>query len=199
MATIKTTTTYLELLRYVSTFKLGEDQLEAVFERAKETAVPDWMRTDWNALEFGKLCALQRITTASDMMLQAPIIVLADAKLSGKAKAKNEAKLNKKLMTARCLGPLAFISDAKAQMERIAKLFKKIEYKPTSEEHQAGIDSVEGSMHNLADWYARRMAIADINDVYMTPWVIIYRALKIDRQNEQFQRRLNHVLNKRRR
>lgn len=172
-------TKYYKFLQAINTFGITSEDMDSLMEKASKISVPDVFKFDYNKLTFGQLCALQGMKTGSDILTKAPFVILGDDK-----------KIEKKFFKLTILQALSFISNMNKELEKIGQAFKSIEYKPSHEEVKAGIKEVSNSMHNIADWYALRMGIQDVNQVYDIAWIIIWSAMKIENQNAELKRRM---------
>lgn len=132
-----------------------------------------------NDLLFGVLAMLQGISTPEEFIMVPcrELLKLTDDQVMG-AKAEDI---------------LGFCMWTGKEVERINKLFASTSVKPTQEEIQAGIESLQFDTFNLMDNYATRMRITNHEDVERVPWVRIHRCMKIDSQRAQFQRRLQKI------
>ena len=79
------------------------------------------------------------------------------------------------------------------ELERIARMWKAIAVPPTPEAIQAGVEQIESDSFDLVDWYALRMGITDHEEAMQVPWVRVWRCMKRDNQEAQFQYRLREV------
>ena len=99
------------------------------------------------------------------------------------------------LMDAPAQDVLAFIGMCAEQLRRIERLFAACKVEPTKEERQAGMADLDHGVFGLVDWYAQRMGISDHDQVFeRVKWVYVYNALKIDTDNQRFQRRLQEII-----
>ena len=92
---------------------------------------------------------------------------------------------------------LGIVNMIQGEMERIGKLFQSLQTDKTSDELAAGIDRLEFGTFGLVDWYAKRMGIIDHEDVFATPWARIYQCMKIDHENNEFEKRYRKILENR--
>jgi hypothetical protein len=92
---------------------------------------------------------------------------------------------------------LGIVNMVKDEMERIGKLFQSLNSEKTSEEMSAGIDKLNFGTFGIVDWYAKRMGIIDHNEVFATPWARIYQCMKIDHENNEFEKRYRKVIEQR--
>lgn len=195
-------TKYKDFLTALSAFDVTQDQLEICFDRVKHLAVLDELNYDTNLLIFGKLCKLQQIKTGAQMLTKPFGIIHGPIdkdyksfhrvkRLRDKQKGKQIAR---RMLCTNTADALRFILKVRDDMNMIVRVFNEIKYKPTPEEKKAGIDKINGSLHNVADWYARRMGIQDVEQVYLLPWTRIYAALKIDVTDINFRRSLSRVI-----
>lgn len=169
-------TKYKDFIHIANTINISEQDINTLMDKASKIAVPDEFKFDYNQLTFGQLCALQGMKTGGDVLTKAPFIILEGTE--------------KKFFKQPVLSALSFISNMNKELERISNAFKSIEYKPSKEEIKAGIKEVNNSMHNIADWYAIRMGIQDVNEVYNIKWTIIWSAMRIENQNAELRRKM---------
>lgn len=92
---------------------------------------------------------------------------------------------------------LGIVNMIQAEMERIGKLFSGLKSEKTSEELSAGIDRLNFGTFGIVDWYAKRMGIIDHEEVMNTPWARIYQCMKIDFENNEFEKRYRRVIERR--
>ncbi len=181
-------TTLLEFLFYLDTFNVSEDKIEVFLSDMKNYHLPEiFTPTDkngnkgFNILKFRQLIDLQeKIKTFNDLLFVSFDVIHG---------LKQEDIIN--LSAFDCL---KFALYTKSELERITKLFKAIEYKPTSEEIKAGIGKINHGFFGTIDWYARRMGISDHDQVVELNWVRIYECLKIDFDNNRFEKRYRQVV-----
>jgi hypothetical protein len=83
------------------------------------------------------------------------------------------------------------------EMERIGKLFQSLGVEHSSDEVAAGIDKLEFGTFGIVDWYAKRMGIIDHEEVFNTPWARIFQCMKIDHENNEFEKRYRQILERR--
>lgn len=89
---------------------------------------------------------------------------------------------------------LGIVNMIQSEMERIGKLFKSLQTDKTSDELAAGIDKLEFGTFGLVDWYAQRMGIIDHEEVFKTPWARVYQCMKIDHENNEFEKRYRKII-----
>ena len=181
---ITTKTNYLDFLCSVNVFKLKEKDIETIFKNIKDRPLIKEFDKNFEELIFGQLCDLQQMETMEDLFLK-PFKIILDMD-------------RKVLMKHKAVDCLRFVLYVKEWLEKITKLFKSIEYKPSGEEIQAGIKSLNHGFFGTADWYARRMGIADHEEVFQTNWMRIYSTLKIDHENNRFEKNYRKVIDKKR-
>lgn len=177
------TTKYSKFLKIIRTFDLRDYEFQTLMDKASNVAIPDAFRFNYNDLILGKLVSLQNIKNGGELFTTAPFIVLEDA---------NDNKLKKwwrrrKFFKISCLQALAFVNNMNKELERISKAFDSIQIQPTKEEVRAGANKINGSIHDIAIWYAMEMGISDVNLVYEIKWPIIWALMK--RQNEDIKLR----------
>ena len=84
----------------------------------------------------------------------------------------------------------------KDEMERIGKLFQSLQGEKTSEEIRAGVNNLDFGVFGVVDWYAKRMGIIDHEEVFNTPWQRIFQCMRIDHENNEFERRYRDIITK---
>ena len=89
---------------------------------------------------------------------------------------------------------LGIVNMLQREMERIGKLFQSLNADKTSEEVNAGIDKLNFGAYGIADWYAKRMGIVDHEEVFATPWARIFQCMKIDFENNEFEKRYRKIV-----
>lgn len=92
---------------------------------------------------------------------------------------------------------LGIVNMVKDEMERIGKLFQSLQVDHTSDEQAAGIEKLEFGTFGIVDWYAQRMGIIDHEEVFNTPWARIYQCMRIDHENNEFEKRYRKILENR--
>ena len=97
-----------------------------------------------------------------------------------------------KCLAVDVVGVANFIRD---ELKRIADLFRQLRPTYTAEERQAGIEDLDFGFFGTVDWYARRMGITDHDEVMQVGWLKVWQCAKIDKENQDFQRRLQKVYN----
>ncbi|MFV0469745.1 MAG: hypothetical protein ACK5MK_12555 [Dysgonomonas sp.] len=177
---ITTQTSYKEFLLMVEVFHLGEKEMEQIFDKVKDYPLKKEFDFSFDDMEFGKLCQLQSMKTGADLFVQSFWILLEIAESD--------------LLMHRAVDCLRFVLHVKTQMERITKLFNAIQYTPSSDEMLAGIGKLNHGFFGTADWYARRMGITDHEQVFQTNWMRIYKAMKIDFDNNNFEQNYRRVI-----
>lgn len=175
-------TTLLEFILYLDTFKVEVSKIDSLLAGLENYPLPDIFNKSFNDLKFKQLIDLQtKIRDFNDLIFVSFDVVLD---------LKKEDIIN--LSAFDCL---RFALYAKDELNRITKLFKNIEYKPTADEIKAGIKNISHGFFGTIDWYARRMGITDHDEVTELQWVRIYECLKIDSENNRFERRYRQVIN----
>ena len=89
---------------------------------------------------------------------------------------------------------LGIVNMLQREMERIGKLFQSLNADKTSEEVNAGIDKLNFGAFGIADWYAKRMGIVDHEEVFAIPWARIFQCMKIDFENNEFEKRYRKIV-----
>lgn len=174
-------TTLADFITYVDLLNIDSDTIDNLFERLKHYPLCDMLRISFNELKFKQLIDLQtKIETVNDMIF-VPLEIVHDLK-------------QEDVIQLSAFDCLRFALHTKDELERITKLFKTIEYKPTSNEVKAGINMISHGFFGTIDWYARRMGITDHDEVTDLKWVRIYKCLEIDFYNNKFERNYRKVL-----
>lgn len=88
---------------------------------------------------------------------------------------------------------LGFVSFCNREVERINGYFASIRPDFDPEEKMAGIEKLRFGSFGVLDWYARRMGIADQNEVRSVPWVRIWQCMKNDNEQGKYEKRLREV------
>jgi len=89
---------------------------------------------------------------------------------------------------------LGIVNMIQKEMERIGKLFQSLQTEHSSDELQAGIDKLNFGAFGLVDWYAKRMGIVDHEEVFATPWARIWQCMRIDHENNEFEKRYRNII-----
>ena len=92
---------------------------------------------------------------------------------------------------------LGIVNMVQGEMSRIGKLFQALNTDKTSEEMSAGIERLNFGAFGIVDWYAQRMGIVDHEEVFNTPWARIYQCMKIDHENNEFEKRYRKIIEQR--
>lgn len=101
----------------------------------------------------------------------------------------------KQVDKARAVDVVRLVGWVTAEAEKINKLFKGSEAKPTEDEQKAGIKLLQFGLFGMVDWYARRMGIQDHDQVMSVPWLRIWKCMDMDNKTNQYNRRLQDVVN----
>ena len=89
-----------------------------------------------------------------------------------------------------------FVGWVVSEVERINKLFDKIQAKPTAKEQRAGVERLDFGLFGMIDWYARRMGIQNHDEVFQVPWARIYKCMDMDAKTRDYERRLQEIATK---
>lgn len=79
------------------------------------------------------------------------------------------------------------------EIGHINDLFSSVKVDYTDQEKKAGIEQLQFGTFGILDWYARRMGIADQNQVNNEKWVRIFQCMKNDAEETAYNRRLQKV------
>ena len=102
-----------------------------------------------------------------------------------------------KVATMPAIEVLGIVNMVQSEMERISKLFQSLNTDKTSDELSAGIEKLNFGAFGIVDWYAQRMGIIDHEEVFKTPWARIYQCMKIDHENNEFEKRYRRIIEQR--
>lgn len=141
---------------------------------------------DLQLATFGLLTKLQQSTKEDDYVGTSLALVEALTDIPTKV-----------LATLPAGDVLGVVNMVQKEMERIGKLFQSLNGDKTSEELAAGIDRLNFGAFGIVDWYAKRMGIIDHEEVFATPWARIFQCMKIDHENNEFEKRYRKVLEQR--
>lgn len=130
-----------------------------------------------NMITYGQLDDLSRIANSQDPAVEVFKILMG-------IEAPEVYQMN-------VFDVFGFMNFAKAEVERINKLFASISATHTSEEISAGIEDLNFGTFGIIDWYARRMGITNQDEVYSVAWVRIYTCMKNDNEQAEYEKRLN--------
>ena len=132
-----------------------------------------------NAMTLGQMIDLSELKTGSEMFYK-----VCEVLLDMKPKDVNKAP---------AVEVVRFVAWVAGSVKRINKLFDSVKNKPSKEELQAGINRLNYGIFGLIDWYAKRMGIADHDEVLGVHWGRVYQCLKMDNETAEFQKRLNKI------
>lgn len=138
-----------------------------------------------NAISYGILDDLQSAAEAADPFVDTCMILLGVTRDDVSQEDVNDV--------------FGFMSFVTKELQRINKLFASIKPTYSNEEKQAGIESLNFGAFGVLDWYAQRMHIANQNEVRDVAWIRIWQCMKMDKERNEFERRLSKVYNKKKR
>ena len=98
-----------------------------------------------------------------------------------------------KLLRLKATEVILFVAWVMGEVERINKLFSKLQVKRTDDEIKAGFDKIDNGAFGLIDWYAKRMGIHDHEEAQKVSWLIVYQCMKIDHDYFICQRKLMEI------
>lgn len=101
-----------------------------------------------------------------------------------------------KVANSPAIDVLGVVNMIKSEMERIGKLFKSLQAEHSQEEIRAGINTLDFGAFGILDWYATRMGIIDHEEVFKTPWARIWQCMRIDHENNEFEKRYREIMSK---
>ena len=160
----------------------AESVQKSLLERLKAQLRPSTLcgvevPSNLNSLSYGTLDDLRSATSAEDPIGECVGILLGVN--------------TSELMDADVNDVFGFLSFVKAELEKINKLFADIKHTYSTEEEAAGVHDLDFGSFGVLDWYARRMGIANQNDVRDVAWVRIYQCMKNDNQQAEYEKRLH--------
>ena len=85
-----------------------------------------------------------------------------------------------KLMRCKAVEVIMFVAWVMGEVEKINRLFSKLQVKRTEDEIKAGFDKIDNGAFGLIDWYAKRMGIHDHEEAQKVSWLVVYQCMKID-------------------
>lgn len=144
--------------------------------------VPDTLQM----VTFGMLTRLQQAPKDNDYLKTCCLLVSTLTGVSPEVVA-----------SRRAYDVLGIVNMIQSEMERIGKLFQSLQTDKSSDELAAGIDRLEFGTFGIVDWYAQRMGIVDHEEVFNTPWARIYQCMKIDHENNEFEKRYRKIIENR--
>ncbi len=100
----------------------------------------------------------------------------------------------KKVAKCRAVDVIGVVNMVQSEMTRIGKLFNSLNVEHTSDEIRAGIERLEFGVFGLIDWYAKRMGIVDHEEVFNTPWQRVFQCMRIDHENNEFEKRYRNII-----
>lgn len=180
-------TTLKDFIFYSNIFNIGEQEVQGLFDELEKKGKPHSILKrivpdNLNNLTLAELVTLQEARTLeSTIFVSAKIILDID---------------REELLKAKAFDVIRFMFFVRNELEKIAKLFSDIQYKPTQEEIQAGIKNIDNGIFGTIDWYAKRMGIIDHDFASETKWIIVYQCMKIDNTSAAFEKRLREILSK---
>lgn len=98
-----------------------------------------------------------------------------------------------KLLRLQAVEVILFVAWVMGEVEKINRLFSKLQVKRTDDEIKAGFDKIDSGAFGLIDWYAKRMGIHDHEDAQKVSWLIVYQCMKIDHDYFICQRKLMEI------
>lgn len=134
---------------------------------------------DLSAMTLGQMFQLSQVKRADDAFF-APCVVLLGM-------SREEVK------NALAVDVVRFGGWCAAQLDKINDLWKALAPQYSAQEIRAGVKGLSFGAFGIADWYARRMGIANHDDVMGVNWMRIYQCCKMDSETAAYQRRLQQI------
>ena len=177
-------TTFKEFAQYTDLLNVSTETMKGVFAKLENYPLPETIAEkevpkDLNHLTWEQLSRLQSCKTSDELFFVAFEAIL-DLKKDD-------------LFDCPAVDVLKFTLFVKNEIERIAKLFEQIKYKPTGEEVQAGIKELNFGLFGTLDWWAKRMGFNSHNEAGQTKWIFIYKCMLNDNKTALFERRLRDI------
>lgn len=138
---------------------------------------------DLQLVSFGTLTKLQNAGKSNDFVKVCCDLVSV---LTGESA--------ERVSTRPAIEVIGIVNMVQSEMERIGKLFQSLGVEHSSDELAAGIDRLEFGTFGIVDWYAKRMGIVDHEEVFKTPWGRIFQCMKIDHENQEFEKRYRKII-----
>ena len=133
-----------------------------------------------DSLTFGQLIELSRLKDGSNVFYDiCRIVFKADRETIDKARA---------------VDVVSFVGWITEEVNRINKLFSRLSSKPSDNEKKAGIEKLNFGLFGMVDRYARRMHIQNHDDVLGVSWARVYQCLKMDKEENDYQKRYMEVM-----
>lgn len=121
--------------------------------------------TDLNNMTIGQLLQLSQLTEQDSITGVCRILLGIPAD---------------KLMRCKAVEVIMFVAWVMGEVEKINRLFSKLQVKRTEDEIKAGFDKIDNGAFGLIDWYAKRMGIHDHEEAQKVSWLVVYQCMKID-------------------
>ena len=138
---------------------------------------------DLQLVTFGMLTRLQRAPVDNDYLKTCCALVSTLTDVPADIVA-----------SRRAYDVIGIVNMVQNEMERIGKLFQSIKADLSADEISAGADRLEFGTFGLVDWYAKRMGITDHEEVFSTPWARVFQCMKIDFENNEFEKRYRKII-----
>lgn len=105
----------------------------------------------------------------------------------------------KEIYNCNVVDVFGIVNMVRQQIERINAMFRGIRVRYSTEEISAGVKELDFGSFGVLDWYARRMSISNQNEVRDVAWIRIYNCMKIDAEQNNYERRLRRQYTTKRR
>lgn len=167
------------MLSEFSSDKDRDDMLSVLRSQPRpDTLCGENVPSSLNFLTYGQLDDLRGIDSSVDVIFSLCDIIF------GKKLDVYDEDVNK---------VFGFVNFCASELERINGLFSSMKTDYTSEEIEAGAKDLDFGSFGVLDWYAKRMGIADQNEVRDVAWVRIYFCMLNDHKQQEYERRLQRV------
>lgn len=171
--------TYGEFLVLLPT--CTEEHGKALVEKLNESRCPKYfgevaVPQDLSTVSYGALADLSTIGEGEDAMAEAVAILTPLAK--------------EQVYGLDVWDVFGFANMVRREVERINGIFSEVKVKYSPQELAAGVRELDFGSFGVLDWYARRMGVANQNEVRDVAWVRIYQCMRIDAETNNYERRL---------
>lgn len=173
---------FVMLMPYMTTESVGRLAIIPPPRKIGKHEIPQ----DLQMVTFGTLTKLQNTAKSNDFLKVCCELVSV---LTGESA--------ERVASRPAIEVIGTVNMVQTEMERIGKLFQSLGVEHTSDEVAAGIDKLEFGTFGIVDWYAKRMGIIDHEEVFNTPWARIFQCMKIDHENNEFEKRYRQILERR--
>jgi hypothetical protein len=173
---------------------LHAEYLKQIRIKSRSVPIPLWAE-QVKHITLGKLCALQATSVGITTITDINNFILTGVSYDSKRDCAGIIRWLNSIYTRACLryatiGQVMRLYDKLvSDIELFSNRFDAATLKQTSEE-KAAMTGRQGSLQDLAFWFARRQGMSDVNDAFLTSIWVILRAYEMDMNDAKFQRNL---------